>query len=146
MKPTWQAALHLHVLVTRQRGQFCASAKLYCKGIVLQAEAAKVAKVREAAIAKLKSLEKQKAEVEKTRDDIKCVPSRHFAVTSMSCCAMLPRRMCCDALFPRLAGCQEQTNKSGGCADRLLPLLHIVGWEAIKCCVLCSHSEVRPRP
>ncbi|KAL3144393.1 hypothetical protein ABBQ32_004147 [Trebouxia sp. C0010 RCD-2024] len=37
----------------------------------VKAEAAKVAKVREAAIAKLKSLEKQKAEVEKTRDDIK---------------------------------------------------------------------------
>ncbi len=37
----------------------------------LQAEAAKVAKVREVAIAKLKTLEKQKAEVEKTRDDIK---------------------------------------------------------------------------
>lgn len=50
------------------------SAKFDCKGMVLQAEAAKVAKVREAAIAKLKSLEKQKTEVEKTRDDIKCVP------------------------------------------------------------------------
>ena len=41
---------------------------------VVQVEAAKVAKVREVAIAKLKSLEKQKAEVEKTRDDIKYNP------------------------------------------------------------------------
>ena len=42
--------------------------------MLVQAEAAKVAKVREVAIAKLKSLEKQKAEVEKTRDDIKYIP------------------------------------------------------------------------
>ena len=38
---------------------------------MVQAEAAKVAKVREVTIAKLKTLEKQKSEVEKTRDDIK---------------------------------------------------------------------------
>lgn len=47
----------------------------------MQVEAAKVAKVREAAITKLKSLEKQKAEVEKTRDDIKydpVLPPRHL--------------------------------------------------------------------
>ena len=44
------------------------------KMALLQVEAAKVAKVREAAISKLKSLEKQKAEVEKTRDDIKYDP------------------------------------------------------------------------
>lgn len=37
----------------------------------MQAEAAKVAKVREATIAKLKTLEKQKGDVEKTRDEIK---------------------------------------------------------------------------
>ncbi|DBB05834.1 hypothetical protein WJX82_007880 [Trebouxia sp. C0006] len=39
--------------------------------VAVKAEAAKVAKVREATIAKLKTLEKQKSEVEKTRDDIK---------------------------------------------------------------------------
>ena len=38
---------------------------------MVQAEAAKVAKVREVTVAKLKTLEKQKSEVEKTRDDIK---------------------------------------------------------------------------
>ena len=39
----------------------------------MQAEAAKVSKVREATIAKLKTLEKQKGDVEKTRDEIKSV-------------------------------------------------------------------------
>lgn len=68
--PSWQVAL----CGSHNIGDSIVGAKLNGKGMVLQAEAAKVAKVREAAIAKLKSLEKQKAEVEKTRDDIKCVP------------------------------------------------------------------------
>lgn len=44
----------------------------------MQAEAAKVAKVREVTIAKLITLEKQKGDVEKTRDEIKCVLSFCF--------------------------------------------------------------------
>lgn len=50
---------------------FCMSVQSLIEAALVQVEAAKVAKVREAAITKLKSLEKQKAEVEKTRDDIK---------------------------------------------------------------------------
>ena len=74
----------------------------------MQAEAAKVAKVREVTIAKLKSLEKQKSEVEKTRDDIKYVQtpssdcdlchqcSNHVQIKSQpDACKLLTRSCLC---------------------------------------------------
>ena len=62
------------------------SAQCSTASALVQVEAAKVARVREAAITKLKSLEKQKAEVEKTRDDIKYdFPLPTTAIPSFPC-------------------------------------------------------------
>lgn len=53
-----------------------------------------MAKVREATIAKLKTLEKQKSEVEKTRDDIKYVLLPWFLLLTCTSIALVTVSSC----------------------------------------------------